>query len=413
MTDPRLIGTLGQPFPEQVAAFRLRLGNLIDTQRWDDIQKGAHDTGFMVAGATKADVLADLAAAVDKAISQGTSLEEFRRDFRRIVAERGWTGWTGEGSKKGEAWRTRVIYQTNMRVSFASARRAQLIEAGYALWIYKHGGSRDPRPEHLAMNGITLPPDHDFWTIWSPPNGWGCSCRVVGARSERGAHRLGGDPDKALPEWWNRPDPRTGAPHGIDKGWDYAPGATVSDRVRIIDGKLPQLPPQIGAAFAAANRRTIEYGWEKWLSELGTRRDAPPGLAGYLTEPVLAALQRHDIVPQSAEMMVMPGLVRGPKAARHEAKGDALKRDDWRRLPERLDQPLAVLHDIETGRVLYLLPSEDGAGQLAMAVDYRLKGRRGAPAVTTNMIVSAYKPDIAEMRRRIAAGRVVLILGNV
>lgn len=104
-----------------------------------------------MAGATKADVLADLAAAVDKAISTGTSLDEFRQDFRRIVAERGWTDWTGEGTKGGTAWRTRVIYETNMRVSFASARRAQLIAARYPLWIYKHGGSRDPRPEHLAL----------------------------------------------------------------------------------------------------------------------------------------------------------------------------------------------------------------------------------------------------------------------
>ena len=102
--------TFRQPFKEQVAAFRLRLGDLVPTSRWDDISKAQHDRAFMVAGAVKADLLADLGAAVDKAISQGTGLEEFRRDFRQIVERRGWHGWTGEGSVKGEAWRTKIIY---------------------------------------------------------------------------------------------------------------------------------------------------------------------------------------------------------------------------------------------------------------------------------------------------------------
>ena len=90
MTD--LTGTFRKPFAEQVAAFRLRMANLVPTTRWDDLVRGQHDRGFMVAGALKADLLADLAAAVDKAIAQGTTLEEFRRDFRAIVEKNGWHG---------------------------------------------------------------------------------------------------------------------------------------------------------------------------------------------------------------------------------------------------------------------------------------------------------------------------------
>lgn len=125
--------TFGKPFKEAVAAFRLRLGNLVPTAKWDDLWQEQHDRAFMVAGATKADLLADLAAAVDKAISRGTSLEEFRADFRRIVEERGWHGWTGEDSEAGKAWRTRVIYRTNMRTSYAAGRMAQLVEGGFPL----------------------------------------------------------------------------------------------------------------------------------------------------------------------------------------------------------------------------------------------------------------------------------------
>ena len=124
-----LTASFRKPFAEQVAAFRLRLGNLTPTVKWDDIQRAQHDRAFMVAGAQKADLLAVLAAAVDKAVSQGTTLDEFRRDFREIVERRGWHGWTGEGTKGGEAWRTKVIYKTNMATTYAAGRMAQLVVA--------------------------------------------------------------------------------------------------------------------------------------------------------------------------------------------------------------------------------------------------------------------------------------------
>jgi len=104
-----LSGVFARPFNEQVAFFRNKLGNLVPTARWDDLTRSAHDTGFMVAGAAKSDLLADLAAAVDRAVTEGKGIEAFRKDFRSIVQQRGWHGWTGEGSAKMEAWRTRVI----------------------------------------------------------------------------------------------------------------------------------------------------------------------------------------------------------------------------------------------------------------------------------------------------------------
>lgn len=234
--------TFRRPFREQIAAFRLRLGNLVPTERWDDITRAQHDRAFMVAGAQKADLLADLAAAVDKAISQGTSLEEFRRDFRATVTRRGWHGWTGEGSTRGEAWRTRVIYRTNIATSYAAGRIAQLVEGNFAFWIYRHGGSTEPRVIHLGWDGLVLPPDHPFWITHGPPNGWGCSCYVIGARNEASARRRGGDPDKRLPDDWQSRDPRTGAPKGIDKGWDYTPGATAVADVLALRDKLDLLP---------------------------------------------------------------------------------------------------------------------------------------------------------------------------
>lgn len=242
MTTAEIRAIFRKPFPEQVAAFRLRLGDLVPTSRWDDIRRSAHDRSFMVAGATKADLLADLAAAVDKAIAEGTGFEEFKKDFRATVEKHGWHGWTGDTTEKARNWRMRTIYRTNMRVSYMAGRHAQLMEGNFPFWVYRHGGSLDPRIQHLAWDGLILRRDHPFWPTHFPPNEWGCSCYVSGARTIAGAIRRGGKTDLKLASNWNTPVPKTGLPPGIGKGWDYAPGATVSNTVVSLRDKLDTLP---------------------------------------------------------------------------------------------------------------------------------------------------------------------------
>lgn len=248
MADP-IRAVLGRPFPEQVAALRLRLGDLVPTSRWDDIQRSAHDSAFMVAGAVKTDLLADIMAALQRAAVEGTTIETFRKDWKDIVERNGWHGWTGEGTKKGEAWRTRVVFQTNMSVSRAAGRLAQLRDGNFPFWVYLHGGSREPRVQHLSWNGVALPPDHPFWLTHYAPNGWGCSCRVRGARTVGGVRRLGGDPEKQLPDNWNSSDPKTGAPVGIDKGWDYMPGGSVSNTIRQMTEKAVNWEYSLATAY--------------------------------------------------------------------------------------------------------------------------------------------------------------------
>lgn len=250
MTHPSAVsGAFGKPFPEQIAFFRQKLGNLVPTHAWDDIEAEAHDQAFMVAGAAKADLLTDLATAMDKAISQGRGIEEFRKDFKSIVATNGWTGWTGEGSIKGEAWRVKTIYRTNSYTSYAAGRHAQLLDGNFAYWIYRHGESKEPRPQHLSWNGVALEPGHAFWRTHYPPSDWGCSCYVVGASSARMVARLGGDLSKALPDNWRSIDLKTGQMVGIGKGWGYAPGASVAETVNALAKKIGSWDYRVAKAF--------------------------------------------------------------------------------------------------------------------------------------------------------------------
>lgn len=225
-------------FPEQIAFFRDK--GLVPTHRWDDLWQAAHDRGFMVAGAQSADLLADLQAAVRKGIEQGTTPAIFRRDFERIVQKHGWTGWTGEGSEAGRAWRARVIYETNLRASYAAGRYQQLQETKRQrpYWRYRHNDSvLHPRPHHQAINGMILPADHAFWQTAYPPNGFGCRCFVesVSAREmKRNGWSVGTAPADFQP----------------DRGWTYAPGASVYDEMSaMLTQKAANWPKQLAQSF--------------------------------------------------------------------------------------------------------------------------------------------------------------------
>lgn len=396
--DAPLRAFLRRPFPEQVAAFRLRLGTLLPTQAWDDIRHAAHDTAFVVAGATKADLLADLALAIDKAIAQGTSLEEFRRDFRALVVRRGWHGWTGEGSRGGEAWRTRVIYQTNMRTSYAAGQIAQLRDAGFRYWIYRHGGSREPRPEHLAIDGLILPSDHPFWDIWAPPNGWGCSCWLTGAHTMRAAIRRGGKPGVTPPEGWDQIDPRTGAPKGIDKGWAYAPGASASEAISLAAAKAPTLPAPLAQDFIQSLDAVIDRAWPTWVDVAQGGRTDRPALVGALDPLVRADAVAAGTADVAQTLTPNPAIIAPVALAR--SMPDALLQD----MPARLRRPQAVLQDPATGELIYVLTDSGGLPVLEA---------RLAPGSSGNEIRSVAPIDLGALIQALIAGALQLVIGSL
>lgn len=387
-TQRRSANWTSRPFPEQIAFFRGKLGNLVPTRRWDDISQEAHDSGFMVAGAQSADLLTDLVAAVDRAITEGTSLETFRGDFRAIVQRRGWHGWTGEGSRGGEAWRVRTIYRTNAATSYAAGRFAQLTAGNFAFWVYHHGDSRVPRLNHLSWDGLFLPPDHRWWTIYYPPSGWGCSCFVTGARSERAAIRQGGDPNKRLPDDWDRPDPNTGLPAGVQRGWGYAPGASVASRVQAIAGRVRHWDYVIAKGFMADIPDRLRDRFARSYRSLPSVADDAAGFArrtiaddkriepsrtlGLLTADDAAAIGRiagGDVA--GYDYSLSPSEIRhiqrahGNAAVERQRGQRAVSAEDYRRLPEILNAPDAIVD----GGV-----SEIGGGGHAVIFEKRLDG---------------------------------------
>lgn len=66
------------------------------------------------------DILCDFQKAVGKAITDGMSIQEFRKEFDSIVKR---TGWQHNGSRN---WRSDLIYQTNLHTAYAAGRERQM-----------------------------------------------------------------------------------------------------------------------------------------------------------------------------------------------------------------------------------------------------------------------------------------------
>jgi hypothetical protein len=156
------------PFQEAIDYFATKQN--IDTNSWRDLQGLDYDVAFAVAGA-KGALLQDMRDAVEKAITEGTTLQEFRKDFDRIVQTR---GWSYQGDRD---WRTNTIYNTNLRTAYAGGRWEQIQQTKakrpYLQW--RHGGSGDPRPLHIALDRKVFSLDDPFWqTMGNPPIGHNC-----------------------------------------------------------------------------------------------------------------------------------------------------------------------------------------------------------------------------------------------
>lgn len=159
----------GIPFDEAIAFFRDKIS--MPTARWTDLWQEMHGRAFTVAGALQRELLEDLRAAVDRAIADGTTIEDFRKDFDDIIDRHGWRYNGGRG------WRTAVIYNTNLSVAYARGHYLQMTDPDvlrvrpYLRYVRSHAA--EPRDEHLQWANVVLPADDPWWDTHYPPNGWG------------------------------------------------------------------------------------------------------------------------------------------------------------------------------------------------------------------------------------------------
>lgn len=235
----------------------LREKTAIPTNGYEDIQRAEHDHAFMVSGANQQALVEDLQNAILAAEESGETVEQFQKRFDQIVAKH---GWDYHGSR---GWRSRLIYETNMRQAYNAGREAQFADPkfrqAHPYLQYRHSGSENPRPQHQSWDGLVLLADDPWWRSHSPSNGWGCTCKKF-AISDRQLQRLGKSGPDTAPEseTVEYTDRRTGevrqVPVGVDPGFDYTPGVSRQRGVTPKYTDLRQPVDPVPASPVAADR---------------------------------------------------------------------------------------------------------------------------------------------------------------
>lgn len=271
---------------------------------WRDVWKEEHAVAFTVAKAMRIDILEDIRAATDKAISKGIAFGEFKKQLAPVLQAKGWWGRKDivdpqDGKTKpatlGSNRRLRTIYDTNMRMAHSAGRweRIERLKDRRPYLRYIAIQDERTRQTHRTWHDTVLPADHAFWDTHYPPNGWRCRCTVQ-QLSDADLKRFGHKLSKRAPDLGTRQilDRRQGeihdVPRGIDLGFDYNVGKA---RLRAFTpppkGGLPQsFPPGVGLPNLPAARKVAstevlpdnlsdqEY-IDQFMRPFGARRGSP------------------------------------------------------------------------------------------------------------------------------------------
>lgn len=223
------------PFAEAERFFRDKLS--LPTETWRDLEGAAHAKAFTSAGAYQAELLAELRQMTDRAIAGGMDIREFRQQFRPLLSRYGWQLQGG-----GAAWRSDLIWRTNINTAYQAGRWQQFEEGGIKHLKYVHNDRvRHPRPAHVAMDGIILPKDDPFWSANYPPNGWGCKCRAVAVADKEAENAPAAS--KIRPEGWETM---------ADRAWRYNVGEKGAEKgYAALTEKFETLPNDVARAWMA------------------------------------------------------------------------------------------------------------------------------------------------------------------
>lgn len=389
----------GVPARGAIQSIQDRGKNLVPTERWDDMRGAVHARSFTVAGATKADLLQDLHGAVQTAITDGMSIGEFRQTFDKVVQDH---GWQYNGSR---SWRTRVIYETNMRTAHAAGKwqRIQSTKRALPYLVYMTVGDAQVRDQHRKWHrAIVLPVDHPFWQRYYPPNDWGCRCYVIQASAAM-LKRMGIDitPDDQLPSSETpRVNTSTGedygmVPEGIGVGWDYNVGQAWLGPDIALGRSLAQSPPVVRAAIMDGMSHTAtDSAFSRWAVDMlkpnGLAGQLQP--AGHILPAVLDALEQRGEQLTTTALSISSDRLRRMQRASKTSKQLHISDKALHALPSYLRNPLAVLREKDSGALIYVFEDPSApkgkVAKIVVGINYKEKRRELTNSIRSGGVVN-------------------------
>ena len=346
---------------------------------YKDVWNEEHATAFTVAKAMQLDVLSDIKGAVEKAIEKGTTFEQFKKELKPTLMQKGWWGkremtdpLTGETitAQLGSDRRLKTIYSTNLRSAYQKGQYDRTMESEmHPYLMYRIGASVHHREQHLKWNNLIRPKDDPIWNSIFPPNGYGCKCYTVAvtqARKEKyerdGVPAYNPDTQKTVrvpvqttapkPNYKNYFNERKGTleriPEGITPGFNWnqgQTGRTIPVLQECIKKAQNEMPEAVDSVIKTLQNSTIyrdqlsdfvdEAYKNKAAKRINNKNTTP---VGFLDKKLTDFLRTEGIEANGRSIIVLEqSLITNDKfLLRHAKVGNAPTGQDWKNLMDYL-----------------------------------------------------------------------------
>ena len=378
---------------------------------YKDVWNEEHATAFTVAKAMQLDVLSDIKGAVEKAIEKGTTFEQFKKELKPTLMQKGWWGkrdmvdpLTGETitAQLGSDRRLKTIYSTNLRSAYQKGQYDRTMESDlHPYLMYRIGASVHHREQHLKWNNLILPKDDPLWNSIFPPNGYGCKCYTVAvtqARKEKyerdGVPAYNPDTQKTVrlpvqttapkPNYKNYFNERKGTleriPQGITPGFNWnqgQTGRTIPVLQVCIKKAQNEMPEAVDSVIKTLQNSTIyrdqlsdfvdQAFANKKAGKVNNKNTAP---VGFLDKKLTDFLRTEGIEASGRNIIVLEqNLITNDKyLVRHAKAGNAPTKQDWKNLMDYLADATVYWDNRKKKSLLFLKKLTD-AKYLKISVD--------------------------------------------
>lgn len=344
---------------------------------YQDVWNEEHLTAFTAAKVMQLDILQDMKESIEKAIENGETLEQFKKNLLPILYQKGWCSSTQGAGKQliedpitkeiKEVYidtpsRLKTIYETNLRSAYMKGRFDRAYNSTlHPYLMYRIGPSKNHRKEHLEWDGLILYKNDPFWLSHNPPNGWGCKCYTVAiskARKEKyekeGIPTADGDGQtKKIKVKTQRPkieyttyiNKRNGTiskvPKGIDPAFNFNQGNYNRDLVLFNDfmkkskEKFPNRYERIAETILRNEIKKEQFeSWIKGAFDYNKEKNTgiqPHNITaiGFIDEFIKNYLKNQNIdIGESITIGLEARLLNSIKAERHAKKNEALEAKD-------------------------------------------------------------------------------------
>ena len=216
------------------------------------LEEGARDRSLTVAGLNRHKQISAVYTALKKALADGTTLGDFKKELRPLIEQQGWSNWRVEN-----------IFRTNLTSAYAAGKWAEIQATKDAFPYLEYVAVDDDRtrPSHAVLSGKVYPVDHEFWSRNFTPNGFGCRCDTIQVSKWR-AENMGLKIETEMPSGLTYRGPgdypiHVAAP-GADEGFannvgkDWLAGLTPSELKEALTFGPPRTVCPVGGDFAAS-----------------------------------------------------------------------------------------------------------------------------------------------------------------